>query len=159
MKLILSIIVFLTILIIIKDCEEPFISKVIESKKVKYLTNYKMGVDYYNNEAGKISNFLSNVLKFKVVGANPKKIIENVSNSKFDFGIVKENLLQDAFFDKGVFNKKHLNLRIVSRMFPISLFFISKSMNENQIKGFNDIKKIKDTKNLTVGIYSPKYKF
>jgi hypothetical protein len=159
MKLILSIIVFLTILIIIKDCEEPFISKVIESKKVKYLTNYKMGVDYYNNEAGKISNFLSNVLKFKVVGANPKKIIENVSNSKFDFGIVKENLLQDAFFGKGVFNKKHLNLRIVSRMFPISLFFISKSMNENQIKGFNDIKKIKDTKNLTVGIYSPKYKF
>ena len=159
MKLILYTTLLIIVLLIIKNCEEPFISRVIESKKVKYLTEYKMGVDYYNSEAGKISNFLSNALKFKAIGANPKQIVENVSSGKFHMGIIKENLLQDAFFGKGVFEKKHINLRAVSRMYPVSIFFISKIKSDNQIKGINDIIKIKNIKNLRIGIYSPKYKF
>jgi len=166
MKLILSVALLISILLLIKHFEkqdplnkELFISKVIESDKVKYLTNYKMGVDYYNNEAGKLSNFLSNALKFRVVGANPKQVIENVSNGKFHFGIVKENLLQDAFFGQGVFDKKHLNLRIVSRMYPISLFFVSLRSSINQVKSMDDIRKFKTKDNIRIGIYSPKYKF
>ena len=164
MKLFISIIILSLILVIIKNCEdsvktESFISRVIESQPVKYLEKYKMGVDYYNNETGKLSNFLSNVLKFQVIGANPKTVVERVNNGKFHFGIIKENLLQDAFFGQGVFSEKHLNLRMVARLFPISLFFVSLRKSKNQIKSIQDIRGIKVRDSIKIGIYSPKYKF
>ena len=162
----MSIAILIIVILVIKNNEkegfqniEPMVSRVIESDTVRYLNRYNMAVDYYNNEAGTISNYLSNALKFKVLGANPKEVIEGVSKGKYHFGIVKENLLKDAFYGEGVFSEQHINLRIMCKMFPVSLFFISDASNQNYVSGINDIKNLAEERHINIGVYSPRYYF
>ena len=138
---------------------EPMVSRVIESDEVRYLNRYNMAVDYYNNEAGIVSNYLSNALRFKVIGANPKEVINGVSEGKYKFGIVKENLLKDAFYGEGLFSEQNINLRIMCKMFPVSLFFISDASNQDYISGINDIKNLAERRHINIGVYSPRYYF
>ena len=162
----MSISLFILVILVIKNYQkeyftniEPMVSRVIESAPVRYLNRYNMAVDYYNNEAGIVSNYLSNALKFEVIGTNPKEVINGVSTGKYKFGIVKENLLKDAFYGEGVFSKHNVNLRIMCKMFPVSLFFISDASNQDYVSGINDIKNVADTRHINIGVYSPRYYF
>ena len=138
---------------------EPFITRNQESKKVRYLDRYNMIVDHYSNESGILSNFLSNALKIKVTGGSPKEVINGVSSGKYQFGIVKEEILQSAFFGKDIFETEHINLRPVSRLFPVSMFFMSNSKSPNYIKSITNIKQIAEKRHINIGIYSPKFLF
>ena len=161
MSTVLLIIVILVIRIYDRETYtlEPMVSRVIESDEVRYLNRYNMAVDYYNNEAGIVSNYLSNALRFKVIGANPKEVINGVSKGKYKFGIVKENLLKDAFYGEGLFTEQNINLRIMCKMFPVSLFFISDASNQDYISGINDIKNLAERRHINIGVYSPRYYF
>ena len=159
MSIALLIVVILVIRITESYTLEPMVSRVIESDEIRYLNRYNMAVDYYNNEAGTVSNYLSNALRFKVIGANPKEVINGVSQGKYQFGIVKENLLKDAFYGEGLFSEPNINLRIMCKMFPVSLFFISDASNKDYISGINDIKNLAERRHINIGVYSPRYYF